>query len=99
MENWRTKKNTQTKKNIKIPRYQDTGMARPDTPEIGGLKKKRKERKNGLNTNPGMARPVTWKIGGLKKRQRRRKKSIELSEIFFHQFYYRFSRPYTTWPE
>ncbi len=48
MENWRTKKKTNknpTKINIQIPGDQDTGMARPDTREIGGLKKKERKKR------------------------------------------------------
>ena len=82
-------------------------MARPDAQEIGGLKKGKKEKvrhksrdgEASYMENRRTKKNKEKKQNKQKKNSKKEKKSIELSAIFFHQFYYHFSRPYTTWPE
>ncbi len=61
---------------IQIPGDRHTGMGRPDTLKIGGLKKKEKKKIPGYR-DTGMARPDTCKIGGLKKKKKKKKGSIQ----------------------
>ncbi len=75
MENRRTKKKNRQKKknNRQITGYRDTGMARPDTQKIGGLKKKRTNH-GGPRHRDGKARYTeNWRTKKKKKKRRREK--------------------------